>query len=188
MRQLGAVPGQGYRRRVWELQRLQSDHCNAVLAFEVTNRAYFALSITDRGDEFYEHFAERYDAQLAEQDAAVCAYHVLLDADGAVVGRFNLYDTADGSADVGYRVAETVAGRGVATTTLRTLCRLAAERYGLRTLKAKTSNANLASGRVLEKAGFVPVGPIEVGGRPGTSYERRLDSSSSSPGPEDQPP
>jgi ribosomal-protein-alanine N-acetyltransferase len=92
-----------------------------------------------------------------------------------VVGRFNLYDLVDETAEVGYRVAEDVAGRGVATSTLRTLCRLAAEQYGLRTLKAKTSNENVASQRVLEKAGFVSLGPTDVGGRPGTLYECRLD-------------
>jgi [ribosomal protein S5]-alanine N-acetyltransferase len=157
-----------------QLQLLGNDHAAAILAFEVANREYFALSITDRGDEFFEQFSERYPVLLAEQTAGVCVYYVLLDEAGAVVGRFNLYDVVDGTADVGYRVAERVAGRGVATTTLRTLCRVAAEEHGLRTLKAKVSNENIASRRVLEKAGFVPVGPTDVAGRPGTSYECRL--------------
>lgn len=158
-----------------ELQRLRSDHAAAALGFEVANRAYFALWVTDRGDEFYEQFSERHRALLAEQDAGVCIFHVLLDEDGSVVGRFNLYDLVDGTAEVGYRVAEQVAGRGVATSTLRTLCRLAVEQYGLRTLKAKTSNENVASHRVLEKAGFASVGTTDVGGRPGMLYEWRLD-------------
>ena len=157
-----------------ELQRLRSDHTSAVLAFEVANRAYFAASINDRGDEFYEQFSERHRALLAEQDAGVSVFYVLVDGDGTVVGRFNLYDLVDGTAVVGYRVAEQVAGRGVATSTVRTLCRLAAEN-GLRTLKAMTSNENVASRRVLEKAGFVSVGPTDVAGRPGTAYECRLD-------------
>jgi ribosomal-protein-alanine N-acetyltransferase len=164
-----------YARWVLELQRLRSDHAAAVLAFEVANRAYFAVSVTDRGDELYEQFPERHRALLAEQDAGVCVFHVLLDGDGTVVGRFNLFDLADGTAEVGYRVAEQVAGRGVATSTLRELCRLAAEQYGLRTLKAETSNENVASQRVLEKAGFVPVRPTDVGGRPGMLYECAFD-------------
>jgi ribosomal-protein-alanine N-acetyltransferase len=158
-----------------ELQRLRTDHAAAVFAFEVVNRAYFAVSITDRGDAFFEQFSERHSALLAEQDAGVCAFHVLVDRDGTVVGRFNLYDVADGTAVVGYRVAERVAGRGVATSTLRQLCRLAGEQYGLGTLKAKTSTANIASRRVLEKAAFVFVGPTDVAGRSGMLYECRLD-------------
>ncbi len=158
-----------------ELQRLRSDHAAAVLAFEVANRAYFAASVTDRGDEFFEQFSERHRALLAEHDSGTCVFHVLVDGEGAVVGRFNLYNLEDGTAEVGYRVAEQVAGRGVATSTLRKLCGLAVEQYGLRTLKAKTNNENVASQRVLEKAGFVPVGPTEVAGRPGTLYECALD-------------
>jgi ribosomal-protein-alanine N-acetyltransferase len=137
--------------------------------------AYFAASITDRGDEFYEQFSERHRAHLAEQADGVCAFHVLIDGDGTVVGRFNLYDIEDGSAAVGYRLAEQVAGRGMATSALRMLCRLAAEQYGLRTLSAMIRHENVASRRVLEKAGFVPVGPMEVAGRPGTGYECTLD-------------
>jgi ribosomal-protein-alanine N-acetyltransferase len=39
-----------------ELQRLRADHAPAVLAFELANRAYFATFISDRGDEFFDHF------------------------------------------------------------------------------------------------------------------------------------
>jgi len=55
------------------LSRLRTDHASAVLAFELTNRAYFAATISDRGDEFFEHFPERYDALLAEQQAGLAA-------------------------------------------------------------------------------------------------------------------
>jgi ribosomal-protein-alanine N-acetyltransferase len=159
---------------VFVLQRLRPDHEAAVLAFERANRAYFAESISDRGDEFFEHFDEHVRALLAEQEARVGMYHVLVEDDETVVGRFNLYRVEDGTADVGYRVAQRVAGRGVATAGLRGLCRLAADDYGLGTLRAATSNANIASQRVLANAGFVAVGPVDVAGRAGTSYELAL--------------
>jgi [ribosomal protein S5]-alanine N-acetyltransferase len=162
---------------VLELQRLRGDHAVAILAFEVANRAYFAASITDRGDEFFKHFSERHVACLAEQDAGTSIFHVLLDEDGTVVGRFNLYNVEDRAAEVGYRVAENVAGRGVATSALRELRRLAVEQYGLETLRAATTIENVASQRVLEKAGFVSVGSTDVAGRPGTSFEWALDGS-----------
>lgn len=96
-----------------ELQGLSRGHEAAVLAFEKLNRAYFAESINDRGDEFFDEFAEWYRPSLAAQEAGVCRFHVLVEEDGTVVGRFNLYDLVDGTADVGYRVARNVAGRGV---------------------------------------------------------------------------
>jgi ribosomal-protein-alanine N-acetyltransferase len=157
-----------------ELQRLRAAHAPAVLAFELANRGYFAGFISDRGDEFYDQFTERHNALLAEQEAGVCACYVLVGDDGSVLGRFNLYDIRDGTAELGYRVAQHVAGRGVATAGARQLCRLAAAQYGLHTIRAATTLANVASQKVLGKAGFVPVGPADIGGKPGTWYERDL--------------
>ena len=160
-----------------ELQRLHAGHAPAVLAFELANRAYFAAFVSDRGDEFYDQFTDRHSALLAEQEAGICAFYVLVAEDGSVLGRFNLYDFEDGTAELGYRVAQHVAGRGVATATVRELCRLAAARHGLRTLKAATARENAASQKVLTKAGFVPVGPADpahLGGKPGTRYQRDL--------------
>ena len=160
-----------------ELQLLQADHAPAVLAFELANRGYFAASISDRGDEYFDQFTERHDAMLAEQEAGAGAYYVLVAEDGSVLGRFNLYRVEDGTAELGYRVAERAAGRGLATATVRELCRLAAARHGLRTLRAATSHDNTASQKVLAKAGFVPVGPADptdIGGKQGTWYQRDL--------------
>jgi ribosomal-protein-alanine N-acetyltransferase len=60
------------------LQRLDAGHAAAVLAFELANRAYFAAFISDRGDEFYDQFTERHSALLAEQDAGIGAFYVLV--------------------------------------------------------------------------------------------------------------
>ena len=159
------------------LEQLRADHAPAVLAFELVNRAYFAASVSDRGDEFFDQFPDRHSALLAEQEAGICAFYVLVADDGSVLGRFNLYDIEDGTARLGYRVAQQVADRGVATTTVRELCRIAAARHGLRTLRAATSHDNTASQKVLVKAGFVPVGPADpahLGGKSGIWYQRDL--------------
>jgi ribosomal-protein-alanine N-acetyltransferase len=162
-----------------ELQRLRADHAAAVLAFEQANRAYFAASISDRGDDYFDHFAEQHAAVLARQEAGAGAFYVLVAEDGSVLGRFNLVFAADGAAELGYRVAQHVSGRGVATTSVRKLCQLAAERYGLRTLRAATSRENAASQKVLAKAGFVPTGPAgpaDLGGKHGMWYQLHLDA------------
>lgn len=159
---------------MYELERLTAGHLEAALAFEVANRAYFARSISDPGDRFFQTFAERHHALLAEQEAGFCVYSVLVADDESVVGRFNLRDLDGGTARVGYRVAEHVAGQGVATSALRELCRRAAVEYGLTVLTAEASNANPASRRVLEKVGFSPVGSCTVGGQPGTSFSLTL--------------
>ena len=161
-----------------ELEQLRAGHAPAVLAFELVNRAYFAASVSDRGDEFFDQFPDRYSALLAEQEAGIGAFYVLVAEDGSVLGRFNLYDFEDGAAVLGYRVAQHVAGRGVATAAVRELCRLAAAQHGLRALRAAAARQNVASQKVLTKAGFVAAGPADpthLGGKPGTWYQRDLE-------------
>ena len=97
-----------------ELQPLRADHAAAILAFEVANRAYFAASISDRGDEYFEQFAAKHSRLLADQEAGNGAYYVLVAEDGSVLGRFNLIFTGGGVAELGYRLAQQAAGRGVA--------------------------------------------------------------------------
>jgi [ribosomal protein S5]-alanine N-acetyltransferase len=164
--------------QVPELRPLRPDHASAVLAFELANRDYFAASISDRGDEFFDKFTERHNTLLTEQEAGMGAYYLLVDEEGPVLGRFNLYFTGEGTANLGYRVAQDVSGRGVATAAVRELCRLAVHRHRLRTLKAATSGTNIASQRVLTKSGFIPIGPADpadLGGKPGgTWYQRDL--------------
>lgn len=160
-----------------ELKRLQAEHAPAVLAFELANRAYFADAVSDRGDAYFDHFADGFEALLAEQETGECAFHILVADDGSVLGRFNLYDLEDGTARLGYRVAEQVAGHGVATAAVRELCRLAPARYGLHTLEAAAAHDNVASQRVLTKSGFTPTGPADpsdLAGKPGTRFRRTL--------------
>ena len=156
------------------LQRLRIDHETEVLTFERENRAFFAKSINDRGDRFFETFSERQRELIAAQETGRGAFYVLVDEQEAVVGRFNLYEIHDETADVGYRIAEWVSGRGVATAGLRDLCRIAREDIGLRVVSAATGKQNMASQRVLAKVGFVLIGPTEVGGQRGSEYKLDL--------------
>ena len=157
-----------------ELQRLHPGHAQAVLAFELANRSYFAAFISDRGDEFFDQFTEQHSALLAEQEVALA----LLRARRR--GRLRPGPVQPGprrGRHCGTRLPGRAARRlrGLATATVRELCRLAAARHGLLTLRAATSRENTASQKVLTKAGFVPVGPADpahLGGKQGTWYQR----------------
>jgi ribosomal-protein-alanine N-acetyltransferase len=156
------------------LERLRADHAPALLAFEVENREYFAASIPDRGDAFFAEFAARHDALLAEQVTGTIQFHVLVDDGGQIIGRVNLIDLADGAANLGYRIAEKAAGRGVATAAAKELIALAATEYGLESLRAATTVGNVASQTVLARVGFVRTGEVVLSGKPGISYTLRL--------------
>lgn len=156
-----------------DLQRLRREHGPALLAFERENRAYFAALVPDRGDAYFAEFDARQEALLAEQDAGVCQFHVLLDGD-EVIGRVNLVDLEDGSAELGYRIASKAAGRGLATAAVQRICALAATEYGLSRLTAATTLDNLGSQTVLTRAGFKPTGDTVLSGRPATTYALAL--------------
>ncbi|MET9223205.1 GNAT family N-acetyltransferase [Streptomyces sp. NPDC088197] len=157
-----------------QIELLHPDHSPALLAFERENRAYFAATIPDRGDDFFARFDDHLRDRLAEQETGACYFHVVTGTEGDVLGRINLVDVADGGADLGYRIAERAAGRGLATWAVRELCRTAATEYGLTVLRAGTTLDNAASRAVLARTGFTVVGEHQFSGRPGLTYRRAL--------------
>jgi streptomycin 6-kinase len=159
---------------VGDLQLLDARHAEAVLRFELDNRAYFARTVADRGDDYFAEFAARHAALLAEQATGRCRFHVLVDDAGAVLGRFNLFDLADGQAVLGFRVAERVSGQGVATEGVRGIQRLARDEYGLRRLVANAALDNNGSRGVLRRTGFTADGEVVVGGQPGLRHVQDL--------------
>ncbi|GCE20855.1 GNAT family N-acetyltransferase [Dictyobacter kobayashii] len=153
-----------------DLQLVRHDHAPALLAFERENRTYFAAIIPDRGDEFFTEFDTRH-AQLLEWQAAGTDYfHLLVAERGEVVGRVNLVKVADGSAELGYRIAQKAVGQGLATAAVRKVRELAATEYGLIRLRARVTLDNPASRKVLEHNGFVAVGELTLNGKPAISY------------------
>jgi [ribosomal protein S5]-alanine N-acetyltransferase len=147
------------------------------MAFELANREFFAMAVPDRGDAYFEHLTEHLNVLVADQEAGIGAFYLLIDDDASVLGRFNLELDPAGAAELGFRVAQHMCGQGVATATVRDLCHLAATRHGVRTIRAAAGHSNAASQGVLTKAGFVPVGPAEpedLGGKPGSWYQRDL--------------
>lgn len=153
------------------IERLRPDHAAALLAFEQENRAYFAATIPDRGDDYFTHFAERHEALLAEQATGACHFHLIVDDGGVVLGRVNLVDVANGEAELGFRIAEKAAGQGLATNSVRKTAKLAATTYRLRSLRAAAAVDNKASRTVLTRAGFTPTSEeVVLNGRSGIRY------------------
>ena len=87
-----------------------------------------------------------------------------------MVGRVNLTEVVDGSAELGYRIAQKAAGQGLATAAVRKVRELAAAEYGLSNLRARVKLDNPASRTVLEHNGFVAVGALTLNGKPAISY------------------
>lgn len=88
----------------------------------------------------------------------LAAHHA---ASRAFIGWFALFDDGmvDGlrTAEIGYRLARSAWGMGYATEGVRALIEGAFDSLGFDRIRAETMTANLASRRVLEKAGFLHV-------------------------------
>lgn len=152
------------------LELVRADHADAILAFERENRDYFAAVIPDRGDAYFAEFAARHATLMDMQAAGTDYFHVLVTDAGGIVGRVNLVEVADGSAELGYRIARASAGQGLATAAVAEIRKLAATGYGLSTLRAKVTLDNPASHKVLERNGFVATGELVLNGKPAVTY------------------
>ena len=166
-----------------ELQRLRPGHAPAVLAFEQANRAYFAASISDRGDEYFDQFAEQHSALLDEQRPAPAP---------TTCSSPRTARSWAGSTCTVSRTAPPNSATGSPSTPPAAAWRprpcgnYAGWRppgTGCASIRAATTHDNIASQKVLTNTGFVPVGPADpahIGGKQGTWYQRDL--------PADPPP
>ncbi|RVT45243.1 N-acetyltransferase [Rheinheimera sediminis] len=142
----------GYRIRT-----LHSDDVEAVLQFELAHKSFFEQSIEARPDDFYQPAAvQQHIAEFLLLKQQTLAWPTLIfNTDNELIGRANIkdIDPVTRSAYVGYRIAEHWSGQGVASFAL---CQLIqhAKQMGLMVLFACVSTENLASERVLIKAGF----------------------------------
>jgi len=127
------------------------------------NREFLAPWEPRRGEEYFTEAGQRASigASLAEQQYGRGLPWVIIDPDGAVVGRINLNNIVRGaaqSASLGYWLAEAATGRGIATGAVRDIARFAFAELGLDPVQADTLVHNGASQRVLERNGFVRIG------------------------------
>ncbi|MFJ9696699.1 GNAT family N-acetyltransferase [Kitasatospora sp. NPDC101183] len=153
------------------LERLRPDHAEALYDFELANRAWFTRTIPDRGDAYFADFPARHAAALADE---ACHFHVVRDASGTLIGRVNLIDAVDGTAELGYRLAESATGRGYAKAAVAQVCHLAATAYALTALTARTTLDNPASIAVLTHNAFTVTERFTLSGNPALRFHRDL--------------
>lgn len=86
-------------------------------------------------------------------------YMELRDEPGTVAGDFCFKGPAnEGAVEIGYGLRDGFTGRGYMTETVRAACAWALRQPGVVRVEAETEPANIASQRVLSRAGFLPTG------------------------------
>ena len=109
--------------------------------------------------EFAEQWLERYDHGRRDGSREGFA---IVGGDGAFLGLALVarFDRDTSTAELGYVVAESARGRGVATAALRLLTRHAIEQLGAHRIELLISVANEPSKRVAERAGYLREGVL----------------------------
>ncbi|AQR62846.1 GNAT family N-acetyltransferase [Brevundimonas sp. LM2] len=104
--------------------------------------------------------AEAFVVNVAAQDPARAHTFLICHEDLGPVGVIGLFEDADLAPEVGYWIGRPFWGRGFATEALEGALVWAARRWKRRVLLSGHFADNPASGRVLEKAGFLYTGEV----------------------------
>lgn len=102
--------------------------------------------------------AEAFVVQVAAQNPAKAATFLIEHEDQGPVGVIGMFEDADVAPETGYWIGRPFWGRGFATEALEGALVWAGKRWKRRALMAGHFADNPASGRVLEKAGFLYTG------------------------------
>ena len=133
-------------------ESLHQTHAEALLLFEKQNRAFFERVITARDDAFYSMDGVRQHINLLTRANDADAY-LLIDG-SEIIARANLKQIqANHDAEIGYRVSQSVAGKGVGSRCVDFVIRQARKRQ-LTQLYAYVMANNPASEKVLVNNGF----------------------------------
>jgi len=107
--------------------------------------------------------AESFVVKVAGQDPDRARAFLIEHEDHGPVGVIGLFEDADAAPEVGYWIARPFWGRGYATEALQGAVAWASKAWKRRALMAGHFSDNPASGRVLEKAGFLYTGEVRKG-------------------------
>ncbi|MGM7665860.1 GNAT family N-acetyltransferase [Microbacterium sp. A93] len=145
------------------LRALESGDGAALAAAYDANRAHLSRWDPLRDAAFYT--AEWQEGVVAhalrDRTDGRAARFVLCHEDSRVMGIANISNIVHGafeSADLGYWIDASLAGRGLMSKTVAALISYAQTELGLHRLQASTLLDNAASQRVLERHGFEPIG------------------------------
>lgn len=138
-----------------QLKLLSTDQTKSVLEFEAKNKDYFELYVPPRPNEYFTQSSLHniIKSLCKEQDRGECYLYLAYNND-QLIGRANLVNIQDGTAELGYRLCQTATGQGHATQIVANLIKIAKSQLSLSLIKAHTTTDNLASIRVLEKNNF----------------------------------
>lgn len=146
----------------YQFEALASVHVEPLLKFELQNRSWFESLIAARPASFYsidavaDHIQQAIDMAKEGKGRSYVLCH-----SRSIVARANIKSIDNGRGEIGYRVAKSYTGQGLASYCLECLLQVAQKELGLKLLQAKVLDNNPASLHILQKQGFEILGKTE---------------------------
>ncbi|UTR14728.1 GNAT family N-acetyltransferase [Salipaludibacillus sp. LMS25] len=137
------------------LRPLTMDDCERLFCFEKENKSFFELMVPPRPDSYNTKraFKKIVEQLIDEQNRQKSYFYLIMNNKDDLVGRLNITDINNECGNIGYRIGENYCGQGLASKALKQFL-LTTPDLPLKCLKAKTTNHNISSQRVLEKNQF----------------------------------
>ncbi|KAA6473931.1 GNAT family protein [Bacillus swezeyi] len=142
------------------IRPLTAEDAEASLKLQTDNRSFFEQFSMERNDEFYTIEGQKkrlqrfYENMQNDEDYYFGIFH---QADDALIGTVNLFQILRGSlqsAFIGYFLDEKHNGKGYTTEAAKLMVEYSFDDLKLHRVEAGVMPRNIASIRVLEKAGF----------------------------------
>ncbi|MEI8204505.1 MAG: GNAT family protein [Bacteroidota bacterium] len=136
-----------YKLRPWKYDDLESLHQNA-------DNSNINKFMSDGFPTTIEKWKSFIDFTLKDQTILYLAIEI----NGQAVGGIGINpqkDIARNNAELGYWLAQEYWGKGIMTNAIKDIVRLGFEKFSINRIYAKPFETNIASHKVLEKAGFV---------------------------------
>lgn len=163
-----------------DVERLNTQHFDALFDFEQQNKAWFEQFVPARPSSYsnFVSFCHAQQALLDEHEQETTLFFVVVDSE-KIIARINATQLTEGESthgecasrecELGYRVGKDHQQQGVASFAVARVLQLLHKNYGVRLVYAKAATNNPASTRVLEKSGFNRVSertePVRVNGQ-----------------------
>lgn len=112
--------------------------------------------------------ASEVPARIRAIQASASSTYWALELEGEFVGYLALHGVPSGSPALSYAVRSAWRRRGLALEAIRAIC----EAFPLKGFVARTHVNNVASARLLERAGFAASGPVETEHGPRQEFRR----------------
>ena len=148
---------------------------NRLIIYAASQKQIEAFIAAQTDDVLKAAYTEMLDGCLAHPDEwEWYAIWMIELKDGSHIGELCFKGLSEkGTAEIGYGIADEYQGCDYATEAVSALTEWALNRPGVSYVTAETEESNIASQRVLQKAGFIPTGKS---GEEGPLFVRRISS------------